>query len=372
MQPAGDRTRSALRPPDRSASVAWVVDVDRVLLASPRGFCAGVEMAIKALAWMTRVFEPPGVLLPRDRPQPGGGGALPADGRGVRRRRRRGARGRAADAVGPRFAARGGRGGPGPGRGGRQRRVPAGQEGPPRGQGPGRQGLHASCTSATRATRRRSARPRSPPTPCTGSSASTELEALPDPDGPVAFLAQTTLAVDEWQALLEAARDRWPDLWVPGHLGPVLRHHQPPDRPQGHRRPLRRGGRDRLGQLVEHPGPGAHRRRPPAARGCCGSTGRRAARRPAGHGRRHRRRVGARGAGAGGGGPAGAPRTASRRSGRSTRTSTSRCPGSCATPSGTWRRPPPWPAWPPAAIPPPAGHPCPMTASCRPPWPWPA
>ncbi|HUO48896.1 MAG TPA: 4-hydroxy-3-methylbut-2-enyl diphosphate reductase [Acidimicrobiales bacterium] len=33
--------------------------VDRVLLASPRGFCAGVEKAIKALAWMVRVFEPP-------------------------------------------------------------------------------------------------------------------------------------------------------------------------------------------------------------------------------------------------------------------------------------------------------------------------
>src|SRR3954468_14666833 len=33
--------------------------VDRVLLAEPRGFCAGVEMAIKALAWMVRGFEPP-------------------------------------------------------------------------------------------------------------------------------------------------------------------------------------------------------------------------------------------------------------------------------------------------------------------------
>jgi 4-hydroxy-3-methylbut-2-en-1-yl diphosphate reductase len=33
--------------------------VERVLLAQPRGFCAGVEMAIKALAWMVRVFEPP-------------------------------------------------------------------------------------------------------------------------------------------------------------------------------------------------------------------------------------------------------------------------------------------------------------------------
>jgi 4-hydroxy-3-methylbut-2-enyl diphosphate reductase len=35
------------------------IGVDRVLLAAPRGFCAGVEMAIKALAWMVRAFDPP-------------------------------------------------------------------------------------------------------------------------------------------------------------------------------------------------------------------------------------------------------------------------------------------------------------------------
>ena len=40
-------------------SVNPVMGVDRVLLAEPRGFCAGVEMAIKALAWMVRAFEPP-------------------------------------------------------------------------------------------------------------------------------------------------------------------------------------------------------------------------------------------------------------------------------------------------------------------------
>jgi 4-hydroxy-3-methylbut-2-en-1-yl diphosphate reductase len=33
--------------------------VEKVLLAEPRGFCAGVEMAIKALTWMVRAFEPP-------------------------------------------------------------------------------------------------------------------------------------------------------------------------------------------------------------------------------------------------------------------------------------------------------------------------
>ncbi|MGH9069799.1 MAG: 4-hydroxy-3-methylbut-2-enyl diphosphate reductase [Acidimicrobiales bacterium] len=35
------------------------MDVEKVLLARPRGFCAGVEMAIKALAWMCRVYPPP-------------------------------------------------------------------------------------------------------------------------------------------------------------------------------------------------------------------------------------------------------------------------------------------------------------------------
>jgi 4-hydroxy-3-methylbut-2-enyl diphosphate reductase len=33
--------------------------VAKVLLAEPRGFCAGVEMAIKALTWMVRIFDGP-------------------------------------------------------------------------------------------------------------------------------------------------------------------------------------------------------------------------------------------------------------------------------------------------------------------------
>src|SRR5580692_385312 len=37
----------------------FVPGVDRVMLAEPRGFCAGVEKAIKALSWMVRVFDPP-------------------------------------------------------------------------------------------------------------------------------------------------------------------------------------------------------------------------------------------------------------------------------------------------------------------------
>src|SRR5215204_2628435 len=49
-------TRVGARPPRRYAGP---MPVDKVLLAAPRGFCAGVEMAIKALAWMVRAFEPP-------------------------------------------------------------------------------------------------------------------------------------------------------------------------------------------------------------------------------------------------------------------------------------------------------------------------
>src|SRR5271167_919325 len=42
-----------------SAGNLGYVPVEKVLLAEPRGFCAGVEKAIKALAWMVRVFDPP-------------------------------------------------------------------------------------------------------------------------------------------------------------------------------------------------------------------------------------------------------------------------------------------------------------------------
>jgi 4-hydroxy-3-methylbut-2-enyl diphosphate reductase len=39
---------------------------------------------------------------------------------------------------------------------------------------------------------------------------------LPDPGTPVALLAQTTLSHDEWTGIMERARDRFPDLWMPG------------------------------------------------------------------------------------------------------------------------------------------------------------
>src|SRR5205807_8802178 len=42
-----------------------------------------------------------------------------------------------------------------------------------------------------------------------------DVAALPQPEGPVAFLAQTTLSHHDWAGALDAARRRFPDLWMP-------------------------------------------------------------------------------------------------------------------------------------------------------------
>ena len=42
----------------------------RVLLASPRGFCAGVNMAIESLDLALQAFGPPIYVFSRNRPQP--------------------------------------------------------------------------------------------------------------------------------------------------------------------------------------------------------------------------------------------------------------------------------------------------------------
>ncbi len=189
--------------------------MEQVLLASPRGFCAGVEMAIKALAWMTRVFEPPvycyheivhnqvvverfrqlGVVFVEDVDEVPEGAPLMLSAHGsppavVDAARARG--GAVVNAVCPlvkkvhhEVKVRAGKG---------YTIVYVGHE--------GHQEAIGTAAVAPEAVQR--------------VERLEELQALPDPDGPVAFLAQTTLAVDEWEALLGAARDRWPDLWVPG------------------------------------------------------------------------------------------------------------------------------------------------------------
>ncbi len=43
-----------------------------------------------------------------------------------------------------------------------------------------------------------------------------DVAAMADPGTPVALLAQTTLSQHDWAGVLDAARRRFPDLWMPG------------------------------------------------------------------------------------------------------------------------------------------------------------
>jgi 4-hydroxy-3-methylbut-2-enyl diphosphate reductase len=190
--------------------------VERVLLAAPRGFCAGVEMAIKALAWMVRVFEPPvycyheivhnsivvdrfrrlGVVFVDDVSEvpPGAPLMLSAHGSApnvVAAARANG--GVVVDAVCPlvtkvhhEVKVRAGKG---------YTVVYVGHEGHDEAVG-----TMAVAPDAVRLV-----------------ETEADVAALDlAPDAPVAFLAQTTLSMDEWGGVRDAAAARFPSMWMPG------------------------------------------------------------------------------------------------------------------------------------------------------------
>src|SRR6516164_318728 len=191
------------------------MDVDQVLLASPRGFCAGVEMAIKALAWMVRAFEPPvycyheivhnrlvvdrfrelGVVFVDDIDEvpPGRPIMLSAHGSApevVAAARARGSY--VVDSVCPlvtkvhhEVRVRVGKG---------FHVVYVGHEGHEEAVGTmavAPQAMHRVESVA-------------------------DVDALPDLDVPVALLAQTTLSHRDWADVLTATERRFPGLWTPG------------------------------------------------------------------------------------------------------------------------------------------------------------
>src|SRR3954469_6703904 len=188
--------------------------VDKVLLAAPRGFCAGVEMAIKALSWMVRVFEPPvycyheivhnrvvvdrferlGVVFVGSVDEVPDGAPLMLSAHGsapqvVAAARAKG--GAVVDAVCPlvtkvhhEVKVRAGKG---------YTVVYVGHEGHDEAVG-----TMAVAPESVRLV-----------------ESEADVAAL-DVDGPVAFLAQTTLSLDEWKGVLDRASDRFPDLWVAG------------------------------------------------------------------------------------------------------------------------------------------------------------
>ena len=202
--------------PTGGASVASNgVDVQRVLLASPRGFCAGVEMAIKALAWMVRAFDPPvycyheivhnklvvdrfealGVIFVDDIAQVPDGSPIMLSAHGSAPEVVAAARAKGSyvvDSVCPlvtkvhhEVKVRTGKG---------YRIVYVGHD--------GHEEAIGTMAVAPHAIHR--------------VESVEEVAALPHLDGPVALLAQTTLSHRDWADVMEASRVRFPGLWTPG------------------------------------------------------------------------------------------------------------------------------------------------------------
>ncbi len=191
------------------------VQVDTVLLAAPRGFCAGVEMAIKALAWMVRAFEPPvycyheivhnqlvvarfrdlGVIFVDDIDEVPEGRPLMLSAHGsapevVAAAQANG--GYVVDAVCPlvtkvhhEVRTRAGKG---------YQIVYVGHDGHEEAVGT----MAVAPDSIHRV------------------ESTDEVDQLPDFDEPVALLAQTTLSHRDWQGVLDRTRERFPELWTPG------------------------------------------------------------------------------------------------------------------------------------------------------------
>ena len=189
----------------------------RVVLASPRASCAGVERAIRVVERALRALRAAALRPPADRSQHPRGPRPGAARRRLRRRGRAGSRGLPGGVLGARRLA----GGPRRGRAGartrrHRRHLPAGQQGPRRGpavrgagytviagraRGPRRdRGDHGRGArvdprwSRTSTTRARS-RPRTP---------------IGSPTSP-----QTTLAVDETSEIVDELRGRFPGLAGP-------------------------------------------------------------------------------------------------------------------------------------------------------------
>jgi 4-hydroxy-3-methylbut-2-enyl diphosphate reductase len=193
------------------------VTVDKVLLAEPRGFCAGVEKAIKALAWMVRVFEPPvycyheivhnqlvveeframGVIFVDDVGDVPAGAPLMLSAHGTAPEVVKEARKRAAlviDSVCPLV-------------------TKVHHELKTR-SAKGYQVLYVGHSGHEEAVGTMAVAPES--VHLIEKEADIDALATLDADTPVALLAQTTLSHDEWRGLMEAAQRRFPELWLPG------------------------------------------------------------------------------------------------------------------------------------------------------------
>ena len=117
----------------RTARALYHDLVKRILLAHPRGYCAGVERAIDTVERALRSVRVAGVRAPGDRPQPARRRRPGGEGRGVRRGRATTCRRRAGGVLRPRRRAGGARQRGSAETVGDRRDVPAGHQGAPGG-----------------------------------------------------------------------------------------------------------------------------------------------------------------------------------------------------------------------------------------------
>ena len=213
------------------------MSVERVLLASPRGYCAGVERAVETVEralehygapvyvrkqivhniHVVRDLEARGAIFVEDeRDVPGG-----RDGRLLRARRR---------AVGARELARA------PAR--RDRRdLPARDEGARPGAALRRRRLHRPPDRPRRSRGGRRDDGRGARRRRSSSRTSREAEALDlPPDASVAYVTQTTLSVDETAEIIGTLRRRFPGDRRAEEGGHLLRDVQPAVGGEGHAR----------------------------------------------------------------------------------------------------------------------------------------
>lgn len=191
--------------------------VEEVLLAAPRGFCAGVEMAIKALAWMVKLYPPPvycyheivhnqavveefesaGVVFVDDIAEVPDGAPLMLSAHGsapevVEAARAKG--GFVVDAVCPLVT-----------KVHHEVKVRANK---------GYEIIYVGHEGHDEAIGTMAVAPRAIHLVETAEEVD-DLE-LDDDRGGVALLAQTTLSHYDWAGILDEARERFPELWLPG------------------------------------------------------------------------------------------------------------------------------------------------------------
>jgi 4-hydroxy-3-methylbut-2-enyl diphosphate reductase len=192
------------------------VNVDKVVLAAPRGFCAGVEKAIKALDWMTRVFAPPvycyheivhnkfvvdyfkslGVIFIDDVTLVPAGAPVMLSAHGspptvIEAARRTG--GTVVDAVCPLVT-----------KVHHEMKVRARK---------GYTVLYVGHEGHEEAVGTMAVAPESVHL----IESTSDIDELSGGAGPFALLSQTTLSLDEWQDLREYAELKFPDIWMPNH-----------------------------------------------------------------------------------------------------------------------------------------------------------